>query len=406
MLRLARFALLPLAVSGGCVELLVMGDYGTRDSRQASVAQGLAAVAGARQPAAVAAIGDNIYPDGAEDSPWTVARWWRDVYLGYDSLNRPWHVITGNHDWRTDGRVERDFTTSSENRGSHWQMPDFWYKKRYESDGLTVDAFYIDTQVWKGSRTVERSIGNQARQRQIDWLFSELEKSTADWKIVLGHHPVYSAGNHGMTEVLYRELDPKLREYGVPLYFAGHDHSKQVIYYEGLSYVISGAGGAWARPRSNQYPEGSLKHYFADPGFVGPQICDKRKATVTLYGAGGEVQATWPVENSVRRGQTRMALRLASQKEVFAAATCAEGIQLKDVEKWCSRDGCRVLADSPEKSCEAFCFGQSLRCVAAWTQHEDAEDCAMDSSLSCGASPAMNSSLICQCTASKPNIFP
>jgi len=325
MLRLARFALLPLAVSGGCVELLVMGDYGTRDSRQASVAQGLAAVAGARQPAAVAAIGDNICPDGAEDSPWTVARWWRDVYLGYDSLNRPWHVITGNHDWRTDGRVERDFTTSSENRGSHWQMPDFWYKKRYESDGLTVDAFYIDTQVWKGSRTVERSIGNQARQRQIDWLFSELEKSTADWKIVLGHHPVYSAGNHGMTEVLYRELDPKLREYGVPLYFAGHDHSKQVIYYEGLSYVISGAGGAWARPRSNQYPEGSLKHYFADPGFVarfrrlGPwrTLCDG-------------VRHAWHFALPLRR---RCSLRQLAPR-AFSSRMSRSGAPETDAEYW------------------------------------------------------------------------
>ncbi|CAE7606891.1 Acp5, partial [Symbiodinium natans] len=203
MLRLGRFALLPLVAGAGCVDLLVMGDYGTRDARQASVARGLAAVASVRQPAAVAAIGDNLYPSGADYNPWTIVRWWRDVYMGYDSLNRPWHVITGNHDWMTDGTVERDFTSSSENPGGHWQMPDFWFKKTYAADGLTVDAFYIDTQVWKGSYLADQTIGRQARQRQIDWLFSQLEKSTADWKIVLGHHPIYSAGNHGMTEVLY-----------------------------------------------------------------------------------------------------------------------------------------------------------------------------------------------------------
>ena len=31
---------------------------------------------------------------------------------------------------------------------------------------------------------------------------------------------------------------------------------KQIIYWEGMSYVISGAGGATVRARSNQFPEG------------------------------------------------------------------------------------------------------------------------------------------------------
>ena len=31
-------------------------------------------------------------------------------------------------------------------------------------------------------------------EEQKQWLFSGLAESTADWRIVLGHHPVYSAG--------------------------------------------------------------------------------------------------------------------------------------------------------------------------------------------------------------------
>ena len=34
------------------------------------------------------------------------------------------------------------------------------------------------------------------------------------------------------------------------------DQGKQIISWEGMSYVITGAGGAVARGRSNQYPQG------------------------------------------------------------------------------------------------------------------------------------------------------
>ncbi|CAJ1380315.1 unnamed protein product [Effrenium voratum] len=404
MWKLLRLSLLPLAES--CVELLIMGDFGTRDMRQGEISNGLARVAAEKSPSAVAAIGDNIYPSGADYDPTTISKFWGNVYLGHPSLKRPWHVITGNHDWRTDALVERAYTEHADNQqaGGHWQMPHFWYKKTYTADGLTVDAFYIDTMVWKGSWMAYAKLGGAARESQKLWLFSELEQSNADWKIVLGHHPVYSAGNHGITDALLRELDPKLRELGVPLYFAGHDHSKQIIFHEGLSYVISGAGGATARSRSNQYPAGSLKHYFPDGGFVGLSVCDKEKATVTVYNAGGDVQALWPVTNASplrSRMRSRAAMpKLASKKVPFPEAAC-HGVRMKDVEKWCSPDGCKVQADA-EGSCEDFCGLQSLACSGAFQQPEDAEDCTGSVVLPCSAKS--NSSLICECD--KPTFVP
>lgn len=41
-------------------------------------------------------------------------------------------------------------------------------------------------------------------------LEKNLNQSTAKWKIVLGHHPVYSYGEHGNTAELIEGLKPIL----------------------------------------------------------------------------------------------------------------------------------------------------------------------------------------------------
>eukprot|EP00662_Eupelagonemidae_sp_cell21_P022485 gene22485-56430_t len=160
-------------------------------------------------------------------------------------------MITGNHDWYTDARTERDFThhpfntqhPSSAREGRWWRMPGFWHKQAHAgATGVTVDMFYIDTQIWRiGSgadsaarrRIVDAALAGSfggsaaAKDAQVAWLRRELAASQAVWKVVLGHHPIYTAGSHGTTPVLLAELDPILREFGVQFYIAGHDHNKQ-----------------------------------------------------------------------------------------------------------------------------------------------------------------------------------
>merc|ERR1712066_406789 len=111
----------------------------------------------------------------------------------------------------------------------------------------------------RNDRRARRVLGDNVKNEQIAWLAAELEDSTADWKIVLGHHPVYSAGSHGITEELLDELDPLMRKFRVQVLFSGHDHSKQLMQYRGLNYVISGVGGKSARWRRDQVPVGSQK---------------------------------------------------------------------------------------------------------------------------------------------------
>ena len=53
------------------------------------------------------------------------------------------------------------------------------------------------------------------------------ETSTADWIIVIGHHPVYSSGSHGSegsTQTVYDHIRSEMVKHKVALYVCGHDH--------------------------------------------------------------------------------------------------------------------------------------------------------------------------------------
>jgi len=390
----------PAPLEDGCVELLVIGDYGTRDGNQRRVASGLAAVAEWRQPLAIAGIGDNIYGSGAEGNPQLIVDHWFNMYMPYTSLNRPWYIVTGNHDWYTDARTERDFTEHPDNRGGHWRMPSFWYKQNFQGEsGVTVDAFFIDTQIWKGSSVVESTLGSDARQQQITWLRAELAQSVADWKIILGHHPVYSAGSHGIEDDLLEELDPLMRQYGVQILFSGHDHSKQLMQHRGLNYVISGAGGATARTRSDEYPLGSQKHIFEDHGFVGLSVCNASVAHLSFYSAEGSTQAavtlpSTPPESTQEPGRPA----LANGDSAVRAPVCG-GIVMRDVDLVCpSADGsgCKVLADQmTQKTCREYCSRNGLGCKDGWEEQD--EDCVPIYDLGCDQAYGSTSDLICEC---------
>ena len=59
---------------------------------------------------------------------------------------------------------------------------------------------------------------------------SVLTNSTETWKIVIGHHPIYSGGfGHGNKEELINQLKPILEKNKVQMYFCGHSHSSQYI---------------------------------------------------------------------------------------------------------------------------------------------------------------------------------
>jgi 3',5'-cyclic AMP phosphodiesterase CpdA len=115
-------------------------------------------------------------------------------------------------------------------------MPDAFYAVQYVlQDGTSVQLIGLDTETLQEDESVS--------ERQLDWLEEVLRRSDSDWKIVFGHHPLYSEGSHGGSDKLVGLLKPLFMKYGVHLYLAGHDHSQQVLEapWDGFA-LVSGAG--------------------------------------------------------------------------------------------------------------------------------------------------------------------
>eukprot|EP01035_Chromulina_nebulosa_P058543 gene58543-80156_t len=196
---------------------LAVGDWG-RDGKegQRETAVQMGKTAAALGSRFVLSLGDNFYDVGVKtvhDSQWRTS--YEDIYTA-PSLQTPWYVALGNHDYKTSAQAQIDYTKTSK----RWRMPARYFTWTETVDANTTAQFFcIDTSPFLAAyRAAPASYGDIATQdarTQLAWLGKELAASKARWKIVFGHHPVYSAGTkHGDTAELVVNLKPLLEKYG------------------------------------------------------------------------------------------------------------------------------------------------------------------------------------------------
>jgi 3',5'-cyclic AMP phosphodiesterase CpdA len=83
-----------------------------------------------------------------------------------------------------------------------------------------------------------------ARPIQLLWLVHDLRVNTKPFTVVFFHHPVFSSGNHGNSTVLQVLWKPVFDRFHVSIVFSGHDHDYERIVVDGITYVVTGGGGA------------------------------------------------------------------------------------------------------------------------------------------------------------------
>jgi acid phosphatase len=239
LLALGRLS--PVRAAGGELNFLVVGDWGGGNEAQHKVASAMAEVAGRSRCDFIVSTGDNFYPRGvtnAFDPQWKEK--FEDVYSA-PALQVPWYGVLGNHDHRGDDLAEIEYSTVN----PRWRMPARYFKRTERlADGSEVDFFFTDT------NAIVRAYRNWFRfayfpaGEQIAWLERELAASKAAWKIVVGHHPVYSGGEHGNSAALIEQFMPLFIKYGVQAYLNGHNHDLEHVVADGVHYLTSGGGSA------------------------------------------------------------------------------------------------------------------------------------------------------------------
>lgn len=245
LLALPAFGQAPLP--DGSLRFLVVGDWGRRGAfKQQETADQMGRTAAAIKGQFIIATGDNIYDDGVRDvhdSLWKYS--FEDIYTA-SSLQVPWYVSLGNHDYRTNPQAQVEYTLFS----PRWKMPARYYTVVWQiTPDVSAEFFVTDTSPFISSYYQESKyaaqVSTQDTKAQLAWLESKLAGSKAQWKFVVGHHTIYSSSaKHGDSEDMIRLFRPLLEKYGVQAYLNGHDHDMEVIKEGPVYYITSGAGSS------------------------------------------------------------------------------------------------------------------------------------------------------------------
>ncbi|MCC6555439.1 MAG: metallophosphoesterase, partial [Polyangiaceae bacterium] len=190
--------------------------------------------------------GDNFYDHGVADL--SDEQWVTKFEQPYDrqGLNGlPFYAVLGNHDYGlTSNGVKQaqiDYSSLPVGNGPGTRFSDKWTMPAsyYDVQIGHVHLFGIDTQDFTGSD-------------QADDMSARVASSTATWKIVFGHHPRYTSGDHYFDDQVLGFLGMfSLQEAvycGADMFMAGHDHDRELIDKgrdgdcPDTHFVISGAG--------------------------------------------------------------------------------------------------------------------------------------------------------------------
>jgi hypothetical protein len=209
------------AASRANVRVVGVGDFGEEGAAQQDVAKAVAAYHREKPFDLGVLFGDNIVPVGVTGP--ADARWhkgWEEIY---DPLGIPFYAATGNHDWGLADSPAAEILYSQ--KSPAWRMPALYYS----FTAGPAQFFALATHAMS--------------ETQVLWLERELARSTARWKIVYGHHPIYSYGEHGDTPELQRLLLPVLKN-RVQVYIAGHEHLMQDLQPEGgVHFLVAPSAG-------------------------------------------------------------------------------------------------------------------------------------------------------------------
>ncbi len=233
------------------LQFIAMGDWGRNGAdHQLQVARQMAVAANAVGSQFTISTGDNFYPSGVisdRDPLWKYS--FEDVYTDF-RLQWDWYPVLGNHDYKSNPDAQVAYSTVSR----RWKMPARYYSKTFSISGDTTQQvlmLFIDTNPlipeFYNNPEYGPNVRGQDTLGQKQWMETLLGHASPNvkWKIVVGHHPMFTGGSRTDsydTKAIRASLLPVLEKYKVDLYLSGHEHNLQHLRSpSGLHHIISGA---------------------------------------------------------------------------------------------------------------------------------------------------------------------
>jgi tartrate-resistant acid phosphatase type 5 len=202
----------------------VIGDFGSAGKSEKAVADMVIGW----NPDFIVTTGDNNYTLGlAETIDANVGQYYHAYIGGYTgkygegSQENRFFPSIGNHDWGL-GSLDPYL--------NYFTLPG--NERYYRELQGSVEFFIVDSDTREPDGTSSNSV-------QGKWLQNALADSTATYKIVVFHHPVYSSAEHGSSDWMQWPF----AEWGATLVLNGHDHVYERILKDGFPYIVDGAGG-------------------------------------------------------------------------------------------------------------------------------------------------------------------
>ncbi|KAL3692916.1 hypothetical protein R1sor_006567 [Riccia sorocarpa] len=270
-----------LKLDKGSMNVLIIGDWGRKGQyNQSFVARQMGRVGKELDVDFIVSAGDNFYKTGlkdVEDDNFDLS--FTDVYTA-ESLQKRWYAVLGNHDYKGDERAQVD--KRLQQKDTRWFCDYFYTIPVSVGPSSTVEFFMIDTtpmveKYWTFPESLKYSWRRPIPREEVVAstlanLNSALEKSSATWKIVIGHHTIYSFGYHGDTQEVVEKVLPILKDNKVDLYINGHDHCLEHVKRDDsdIHFVTTGGGSrSWnGKFAKDVQARSEAKLYYDGDGFI------------------------------------------------------------------------------------------------------------------------------------------
>jgi tartrate-resistant acid phosphatase type 5 len=285
------------------LRFIVTGDAGSTHSQ---LRAGMLAVMKRMPIDAILLTGDNFYPcgvSGVSDPQWT------KITQHFGPTHLPIYAVLGNHDYGDQqqrggpdywicGHPDPQAEVAATGTIAAWHLP----ARNYTLHSPLADFVMIDSQPVALDFPKDYA-GSLGATGEKSWIAGALSQMHGHWRIVVGHHTIFSSGMHGRTnnatQTRVRDLLPLFRQNGVDLYICGHDHDMELLGElrrgprSDPLFLVSGAGSGTdeIRPRRKTvkepptiYPQFPTK---AVMGFAVLEI-DATHLTVTFFDHDGK----------------------------------------------------------------------------------------------------------------------